>query len=73
MPPEDVTPAQLAAQGLVDRTGRLPTVDDYDMVATSSGNPLLVLVDLLSSARDIGFHLILARRSGGCRARCSIR
>ena len=65
LPPEDVTPAQLAAQDWWTGPDVYLLVDDYDMVATSSGNPLLVLVDLLSSARDIGFHLILARRSGG--------
>lgn len=65
LPPEDVTPAQLAAQDWWSGPDVYLLVDDYDMVATSSGNPLLVFVDLLSSARDIGFHLILARRSGG--------
>ena len=40
-------------------------VDDYDMVATGSGNPLSPLLDLLAQARDIGLHLIVARRSGG--------
>ena len=40
-------------------------IDDYDMVATASGNPLLPLVELASHARDIGLHIVLARRSGG--------
>ena len=40
-------------------------VDDYDMVATSASNPLLPLVDQLAQAKDLGFHLILARRTGG--------
>ncbi|MDG3010007.1 type VII secretion protein EccCa [Rhodococcus sp. D2-41] len=40
-------------------------VDDYDMVATASGNPLAPLVDFLASARDVGLHLVIARRSGG--------
>ncbi|GED97219.1 type VII secretion protein EccCa [Gordonia crocea] len=65
LPPDDVTPGQLAARDWWSGPDVYLVVDDYDMVATSSGNPLLVLVDLLSSARDIGFHLILARRSGG--------
>ena len=65
LPGDDVT-----AQELRDRswwTG--PTVylvvDDYDLVATSSGNPLLPLVELLGHGRDIGFRMILTRRSGG--------
>ncbi|MFT4200602.1 type VII secretion protein EccCa [Gordonia sp. (in: high G+C Gram-positive bacteria)] len=65
LPPEDVTPEQLAARDWWSGPDIYLVVDDYDMVATASGNPLLVLVDLLPSARDIGFHLILARRSGG--------
>jgi S-DNA-T family DNA segregation ATPase FtsK/SpoIIIE len=40
-------------------------VDDYDMVAGSSGNPLSRLVDLLPQARDVGLHVIIARRCGG--------
>lgn len=40
-------------------------VDDYDLVATATGNPLHALVDHLAHARDLGFHLIIARRSGG--------
>ncbi|MEU5842963.1 type VII secretion protein EccCa [Rhodococcus sp. NPDC047139] len=40
-------------------------VDDYDMVATSGQNPLLPLLDYLPQGRDIGLHLIVARRSGG--------
>jgi len=40
-------------------------VDDYDLVATSSGNPLLPLLDYLPQGRDLGLHLVLARRTGG--------
>ena len=40
-------------------------VDDYDLVVTPSGNPLLVLLDLLAQGRDVGVHLVLARRVGG--------
>ncbi len=40
-------------------------VDDYDSVVTQAGNPLTPLVELLLHGRDIGFHLILARRVGG--------
>ncbi len=40
-------------------------VDDYEMVTTLSpqmGNPLNPLEGLLQSGREIGFHLVLARR-----------
>jgi S-DNA-T family DNA segregation ATPase FtsK/SpoIIIE len=40
-------------------------VDDYDLVATSGNNPLSGLLELIPQARDIGLHLILARRVGG--------
>jgi S-DNA-T family DNA segregation ATPase FtsK/SpoIIIE len=40
-------------------------VDDYELVATSQGNPLDPLVPLLAQAVDIGMHLVIARRTGG--------
>lgn len=40
-------------------------IDDYDLVVTASGNPVAAIVEFLPHARDIGFHLIIARRSGG--------
>jgi S-DNA-T family DNA segregation ATPase FtsK/SpoIIIE len=40
-------------------------VDDYDLVSTPSGNPLLPLVDVLAQGRDLGIHLVTARRAGG--------
>ncbi|WP_149360583.1 type VII secretion protein EccCa [Lolliginicoccus suaedae] len=40
-------------------------VDDYDLVATNGGNPLSGLLDLLPQAKDVGLHLIIARRTGG--------
>jgi S-DNA-T family DNA segregation ATPase FtsK/SpoIIIE len=41
-------------------------VDDYDLVAGTTGNnPLAPLVDFLPHAKDLGSHVIVARRSGG--------
>ncbi|MFB6396575.1 type VII secretion protein EccCa [Polymorphospora lycopeni] len=40
-------------------------VDDYDLVATGPSNPLAALEEYLPQARDIGLHLVLARRTGG--------
>lgn len=40
-------------------------VDDYDLVATSSGNPLQPLLEYLPFARDLGLRLIIARSSSG--------
>jgi S-DNA-T family DNA segregation ATPase FtsK/SpoIIIE len=40
-------------------------VDDYELVATGSGNPLAPLAEFLPFARDIGLRVVLARSSGG--------
>jgi len=41
-------------------------VDDYDLVATQGGvNPLAPLLEFLAQAKDVGLHLVVARRSGG--------
>jgi S-DNA-T family DNA segregation ATPase FtsK/SpoIIIE len=40
-------------------------VDDYDLVASPTANPLAPLVELLPYARDVGLRLVLARQSGG--------
>jgi S-DNA-T family DNA segregation ATPase FtsK/SpoIIIE len=60
-----VTPAQLRARSWWQGLEILYVVDDYDLVATGSGNPLLPLVDQLVQGRDLGLHLVLARRTGG--------
>lgn len=65
LPPEDLTVQQLRDRSWWSGPDVYVIVDDYDMVATSSGNPLVPLVDLASHARDIGMHIVLARRSGG--------
>ena len=41
-------------------------VDDYDLVAGTTGtNPLAPFVDFLPHAKDLGLHIMVARRSGG--------
>jgi S-DNA-T family DNA segregation ATPase FtsK/SpoIIIE len=40
-------------------------VDDYDLLGTGTGNPLHGLLPYLAHGRDVGFHLIVARRTGG--------
>ncbi len=40
-------------------------VDDYDLVAGAAGNPLEPLTDLLAYGRDVGFHVVVARRVAG--------
>ncbi|MER6331284.1 type VII secretion protein EccCa [Streptomyces sp. NPDC001034] len=62
--------ADVTAQQLRERSWwRGPTVyvvvDDYDLVSTSSGNPLSGLTDLLPFARDVGVRFIIARSTAG--------
>jgi S-DNA-T family DNA segregation ATPase FtsK/SpoIIIE len=40
-------------------------VDDYDLVAGQTSNPLAALLDYVAQGRDIGFHLVVTRRAGG--------
>jgi S-DNA-T family DNA segregation ATPase FtsK/SpoIIIE len=62
--------AEVTAQQLRDRSWwRGPNVfviiDDYDLVSTSSGNPLSGLTELLPFARDVGVRFIIARSTAG--------
>jgi S-DNA-T family DNA segregation ATPase FtsK/SpoIIIE len=65
LPGPDVTPAQLRDRSWWRGAELYVVVDDYDLVATSSGSPLQSLLPLLAQARDVGLHLAVARRSGG--------
>jgi len=40
-------------------------VDDYDLVASAMADPVQALLPYIPQARDVGLHVILARRSGG--------
>jgi len=65
LPGPDVTAEQLRSRTWWSGPELFLIVDDYDLVATQSGNPVAALSELLSQARDIGLHVIIARRSGG--------
>ncbi|MBB5871234.1 S-DNA-T family DNA segregation ATPase FtsK/SpoIIIE [Allocatelliglobosispora scoriae] len=65
-PPADVTPQQLRDRPwLAGRPECFVIVDDYEMVASGSGNPLDALLPYLEIARDVGLHVILARTATG--------
>jgi S-DNA-T family DNA segregation ATPase FtsK/SpoIIIE len=64
-PGPDVTAEQLRTRSWWTGPEIFVIVDDYDLVATQGGNPLLPLAEYLPMARDLGFHLIIARASGG--------
>ena len=65
MPDENVTQQQLRDRSWWDGPDIFVVVDDYDLVAGATGNPLTPLADYLPHAKDLGLHLIVARRSGG--------
>ncbi|MBO0880831.1 MAG: type VII secretion protein EccCb, partial [Mycobacterium sp.] len=65
MPPRNVTHAQLRARSWWSGPEIYLLVDDCDLVATADGNLLMPLLEYLPHARDIGMHLVVARRSAG--------
>ncbi|GAB2886093.1 type VII secretion protein EccCa [Streptomyces mayteni] len=65
LPGGDVTPEQLRDRSWWTGPEIYLLVDDYDLVATSRGNPLKSLLDFLPQARSIGLHLYIARQAGG--------
>ncbi|MBH0777575.1 type VII secretion protein EccCa [Nocardia bovistercoris] len=65
IPPSDITPAQLRERSWWTGAEIYLVVDDYDMVVAGGVNPLTPLIEYLPQARDIGFHLIVTRRTGG--------
>jgi DNA segregation ATPase FtsK/SpoIIIE, S-DNA-T family len=65
MPPRDVSQAQLRSRSWWSGPDIYVVIDDYDLVATPAGNPLAAVLEYLPHARDLGLHLLVARRSGG--------
>ncbi len=65
MPDERVTQQQLRNRSWWDGPHIYLIVDDYDLVAGATGNPLTPLADFLPHAKDLGLHVVVARRSGG--------
>ncbi|MDX3733551.1 type VII secretion protein EccCa [Streptomyces caniscabiei] len=64
-PTADVTPEQLRNRSWWRGPTVFVIVDDYDLVSTSSGNPLSGLTDMLPFARDVGVRFIIARSTAG--------
>ncbi|MDJ0466908.1 type VII secretion protein EccCa [Streptomyces sp. H27-C3] len=64
-PAADVTAQQLRERSWWQGPTVYVVVDDYDLVSTSSGNPLARLTELLPFARDVGVRFIIARSSAG--------
>ncbi|MEU6642735.1 type VII secretion protein EccCa [Saccharomonospora sp. NPDC046836] len=65
LPGKKVTPDQLRDRSWWQGPELFVLIDDYDLVASQLDNPLLPIVDFLPQGRDIGLHIVLARRTGG--------
>ncbi|UYM06283.1 type VII secretion protein EccCa [Solicola gregarius] len=65
LPPDDVTAEQVRRRSWWNGVDVVILVDDYDLVANPSGNPLHALLEFLPQGRDLGLHLVVARRTGG--------
>ena len=65
LPGPEVTPDQLRDRSWWSGPEIFVLVDDYDMVASPSGNPIVGLAEFLPQAKDVGLHLVVCRRSGG--------
>jgi S-DNA-T family DNA segregation ATPase FtsK/SpoIIIE len=63
-PGPDVTPEQLRTRSWWEGPELFVLVDDYDLVS-GGRNPLQPLLEYLAQARDVGLHLVIARRAGG--------
>jgi S-DNA-T family DNA segregation ATPase FtsK/SpoIIIE len=64
VPPSNVTSAQLRTRSWWSGPEIYVVIDDYDLVASDRGNPLIPLLEFLPQAKDLGLHLVVARRSG---------
>ncbi|MGL5818178.1 MAG: FtsK/SpoIIIE domain-containing protein, partial [Phycicoccus sp.] len=65
MPPDDVTPQQLRERSWWSGPELFLVVDDYDLVSTGRDSPLDPVVPFIPHARDVGLHVVVARRSAG--------
>ncbi|MEV6949652.1 type VII secretion protein EccCa [Streptomyces sp. NPDC051172] len=65
LPPRDVTMDQLRERNWWTGPEFYIVVDDYDLVANGRTSPLSPLLDFLPQAREIGLHMVVARRVAG--------
>jgi S-DNA-T family DNA segregation ATPase FtsK/SpoIIIE len=65
LPPAGVTARQLKERSWWTGPEFYLVVDDYDLVGGSRNSPLAPLIDYLPQAREIGLHLVVARRVAG--------
>jgi S-DNA-T family DNA segregation ATPase FtsK/SpoIIIE len=65
LPGPDVPPEELRSRSWWTGPDLYVVVDDYELIATSTGNPLATIADLIPQAADVGLHIVLGRGFGG--------
>lgn len=65
IPGPDVTAEELRNRSWWKGPELFVIVDDFDLVVTPTSNPVSPLAPLMPQAKDVGLHVIVARRSGG--------
>lgn len=65
MPPPGLTGEALGRRDWWQGPQLIAVVDDHDLVG-GSGSPLVPLAERLAQGRDLGFHVVVARRVSGC-------
>jgi DNA segregation ATPase FtsK/SpoIIIE, S-DNA-T family len=65
MPPAGITAQQLRARGWWTGPELYLIVDDYDLVSAATPSPLAGLASYVPQAREIGLHIVAARRVAG--------
>lgn len=65
MPPAGITAQELRARGWWAGPEIYLIVDDYDLVSAAAPSPLASLASYIPQAREIGLHIVLARRVAG--------
>jgi ESX secretion system protein EccC len=65
IPPDDVSVQQLRDRSWWKGPEVVVLVDDYDLLPSGAPGVLAPFLEFLPQSRDVGFHLVVARRSGG--------
>jgi S-DNA-T family DNA segregation ATPase FtsK/SpoIIIE len=64
-PPSDLSFERLRAGDWWSGPQHVLVIDDYDLLLSPAGSPLTPLLESIGQARDIGLHVLLARRASG--------
>jgi S-DNA-T family DNA segregation ATPase FtsK/SpoIIIE len=64
LPPANVTQQELRARSWWSGPEIYLVVDDYDLIG-GAGSPLMPLAEFIPHAREVGLHVVLARRVSG--------